>query len=109
MVQEVSQALQLKNVFAQKERAENVKESFDFIVSRAVTALPDFMKWVQHKTDLPSRNSIPNGVLYLKGGNIDDELKPLNHRYQIYEISRFFSESFFDTKKIVHLYKKQPD
>jgi 16S rRNA (guanine527-N7)-methyltransferase len=104
VVSEVSAALNLKNVTPLRERAENVDGKFDFIVSRAVTALPAFMGWVGKKIKAGGNNSLSNGVLYLKGGEFDDELKSISYKYRIYPIPDFFSEDFFETKKVVHIF-----
>jgi 16S rRNA (guanine527-N7)-methyltransferase len=105
VVEEVSKALGLKNVTTIRDRADNVNGQFDFIVSRAVTALPEFTSWVKDKILPEHKNTIPNGIFYLKGGDFSLELRGIKHHYTIYEISRFFEESFFETKKIVHLFK----
>ena len=105
VVKEVVHALELKNVEAEQLRMEQVDRSFDFIVSRAVTALPDFVKWTANKFHRKSFNSIPNGILYLKGGDISEELKQVKKlRHKIYPVSDYFSESFFETKALVHLF-----
>jgi 16S rRNA (guanine527-N7)-methyltransferase len=105
VVNEVAQALQLQNVKAIQARAEDVNKKFDFVVSRAVTALPEFMKWITGKFKTTSINSIQNGVLYLKGGDIDKELTPLDLYWKVYDLQDFFSEPFFESKKVVHLWK----
>jgi 16S rRNA (guanine527-N7)-methyltransferase len=105
VVNEVSNALGLKNVTTIHDRAGNINEQFDFVVSRAVTALPEFTGWVKDKILPEHKNCIPNGIIYLKGGDFSLELRGIKHHYTIYEISRFFDESFFETKKIVHLFK----
>ena len=106
VVNEVSQALNLHNVKAIQARAEEVNNKVDFVVSRAVTALPDFMKWVSGKFKTENMNSINNGVLYLKGGDIDSELSPLDNYWKVYSIQDYFPETFFETKKVVHLWKQ---
>jgi 16S rRNA (guanine527-N7)-methyltransferase len=106
VVNEVSQALNLHNVKAIQARAEEVNKKVDFVVSRAVTALPDFMKWVSGKFKTENMNSINNGVLYLKGGDIDSELSPLDNYWKVYSIQDYFPETFFETKKVVHLWKQ---
>ncbi|MBW6478036.1 MAG: 16S rRNA (guanine(527)-N(7))-methyltransferase RsmG [Bacteroidales bacterium] len=104
VVSEVKGVLELNNVTPLRERAENVPGKFDFIVSRAVTALPAFMGWVQNKIKSAGINSLPNGVLYLKGGEFQDELKCIPYNYKIYHIPDYFSEEFFETKKVVHIF-----
>jgi 16S rRNA (guanine527-N7)-methyltransferase len=105
VVNEVAGELGLQNVTGLNLRAENIRENFDFIVSRAVTALPAFTGWVKDKISPVQQNDLPNGILYLKGGDFDDELNAIKYRYKIYPISSFFSEQFFETKKVVHLFK----
>ena len=108
VVQEVAKGLGLKNVKAEQKRAELVKEEFDFIVSRAVTNMPDFVKWIKDKTKKNSIHELKNGILYLKGGDLTEELKDFPKATQ-YNLSDFFSDEFFETKKVVHLplkYKK---
>ena len=99
---EVATALGLKNVKAEQMRAENVKQDFDFIVSRAVTNMPDFVSWVSGKIKKTNSNDLSNGILYLKGGDLTDELKNFPKATQ-YNLSDFFKEDFFETKKVVHL------
>ncbi|MDP4290387.1 MAG: 16S rRNA (guanine(527)-N(7))-methyltransferase RsmG [Bacteroidota bacterium] len=106
VVNAVAQALQLSNVKAVHARAEEIDRKFDFIVSRAVTALPEFIRWVERKIKSENINAINNGVLYLKGGNLDEELSPLKMYWKVFELSQFFSEPFFESKKVVHLWKK---
>lgn len=103
VVEGVSQSLGLKNVRASQERAEMVMGRFDFVVSRAVTAFPKFVSLVQKKISNKQRNKLANGVLYLKGGDFQDELEPFKKRVQVYHLSQFFQEEFFETKKLIHL------
>lgn len=102
VVNGVCDALQLKNVRARQTRVEEVKERHDFIVSRAVTAFPVFMGWVKDKIRPASENQLENGILYLKGGDFEDEIKPFADRITVYSIRDFFTEDFFETKKIIH-------
>lgn len=102
VVQEVTTALNLKNLKAEQKRAELVKEKFDFIVSRAVTNMPDFVSWVKGKTKKQSVHDLDNGILYLKGGDLTEELKDFP-KATLYNLSTFFSNEFFETKKVVHL------
>ena len=101
VVNEVSNAIGLTNIRTQHERAENINENFDFVVSRAVTNMRDFKKWVKGKFNKQQRNSLDNGILYLKGGNLSEELKAITHHQ--YEIADFFKEEFFETKKVVYV------
>lgn len=102
VVNEVIQTLELKNVQALNIRAEKINEKFDFVVSRAVTDMSSFTKWVKNSFNKTSFNSLNNGILYLKGGDLTEELRPFPKVKQ-YEISKFFSEDFFKTKKVVYL------
>lgn len=102
VVQEVANALGLKNVKAEQKRAETVNEEFDFIVSRAVTNMPDFVKWVKDKTKKDSVHDFKNGILYLKGGDLTEELA-VYQTVQLFNLSDYFSDEFFETKKVVYL------
>ena len=103
VVNEVTTSLGLKNVKAEHERAEQLKVSFDFIVSRAVTQMPRFMTWTRGKIRKGvSAGSKASGILYLKGGDLKEELASFQHA-KTYDLSRFFSEEFFETKKVVYL------
>jgi len=103
VVNEISEAIGLKNIRAEHIRAEQLNESFDFIVSRAVTQMPRLMAWTRGKIRKGTRaGSKANGVLYLKGGDLKEELADYQ-RAKIYDIPRFFSEDFFETKKVVYL------
>jgi 16S rRNA (guanine527-N7)-methyltransferase len=103
VVEEVANVIGLRNVKAVQQRAETVNSRFDFIVSRAVTAFPDFVSLVGSKISARQRNSIHNGVLYLKGGEFEEELKPFGNRAKVYALRSFFEEEFFETKKLIHL------
>lgn len=103
VVNGVVEALGLKNVKAEQKRVETVPEKFDFIVSRAVTAFPDFLKLIKNKIRPGSQNELPNGLLYLKGGDFEDEIEPFRNKIRIYPISDFFPEDFFETKKIIYM------
>ena len=103
VVQEVASAANITNVVAMQARAEEVKGKFDFVVSRAVTALPDFIKWVENKIKKENRNILHNGILYLKGGDLEAELTPLRNKCVVYKLSDYFEEDFFETKKVVHV------
>lgn len=102
VVQAVAEALELKNVKAEQIRAENVKGDFDFIVSRAVTNMPDFVSWVKTKIKKQQKHELKNGILYLKGGDLTEELKGFPKATQ-YDLANFFTDEFFETKKVVHL------
>lgn len=105
VVQEVANALGLTNVKAEQKRAETVKGEFDFIVSRAVTNMPDFVKWVRGKVKKDQNHELPNGILYLKGGDLTEELQVFQ-RVTLYNLSDYFTDDFFETKKVVHLAMK---
>ena len=108
VVNEVAAGLGLKNVKAEQKRAELVKQEFDFIVSRAVTNMPDFVSWVDDKVSKKQNHELANGILYLKGGDLTEELAAFPKATQ-YNLSDFFKDEFFETKKVVHLplkYKK---
>ncbi len=103
VVEGVANSLGLKNVSAYQKRAETITEKFDFIVSRAVTAFPDFVKLTAHAVSKKQINAIPNGILYLKGGDFDGEIKPFGKRIMVTELTDYFEEPFFETKKLIHL------
>lgn len=102
VVNEVVNALKLTNVEAEKTRAEEIKgRQYDFIVSRAVTRMKEFHQWVKNKVKKESTHSLDNGILYLKGGDLEEEMAELGKPYSMYELSEFFKEEFFETKKVV--------
>lgn len=103
VVQNVADALGLKNVKAEQIRAEQLTDKYDFVVSRAVTRLPEFVPWVQKNISKKQMNALPNGIIYLKGGDLTEELKPFRKRVFVQDLSAYFTEEFFDTKKVVHL------
>ena len=102
VVKAVAESLELKNVKAEQLRAENVKGDYDFIVSRAVTNMPDFVSWIKDKIKKTNKHELKNGILYLKGGDLTEELKDFPKAKE-YNISDFFDDEFFETKKVVHL------
>ena len=103
VVKNVADALGLNNVKAEQIRAEQLKTEYDFVVSRAVTRLKEFYSWVHERVKKKSVHDLYNGILYLKGGDLDEELAELKKPYQIFELSDYFKEEFFETKKIVYL------
>lgn len=103
VVKEVAAALGLKNIRAEQIRAEEVKGKYDFIVSRAVTRMKEFYGWVNNKTKTDSKNDLDNGILYLKGGDLDEEMNELKCPYSIYNLSDHFKEEFFETKHVVYV------
>lgn len=105
VVNEVVKTIGLQNVEAEQIRMEQVNKTFDFIISRAVTALPEFVKWTRYKFHGKSFNDLPNGILYLKGGDLSEELNKLKRiRYKVYPLKRYYKEVFFETKSVVHLF-----
>lgn len=104
VVNGVADELGLKNVQGIHTRVQDLNEQFDFIVSRAVTNLPDFMNWIKGRIRAKSSNSLINGLLYLKGGDIDEELNQIKKYTQVFELSDWFEEEFFKTKKLVYVY-----
>lgn len=103
VVNAVADALGLKNVRGEQIRAEQIKSQYDFIVSRAVTRLKEFYGWVHNKVKKESAHELDNGILYLKGGDLEEELKELRKPYAIYNLSDYFKEDFFETKKVVYV------
>jgi 16S rRNA (guanine527-N7)-methyltransferase len=102
VVQEVANAIELKNVKAEHIRAEKIKGEFDFIVSRAVTKMDDFVKWTRNKIAKKSVHEIKNGILYLKGGDLTEELQNFPNA-KLFDLTTIFKEEFFETKKVVHI------
>mgnify|MGYP001313041472 CR=1 FL=1 len=103
VVNAVAEALALQNVEGVQKRAEKVKFEFDFIISRAVTYLPKFNNWIKGKFSNESFNDLPNGLLYLKGGDLTEEMEKAGKPYQSFELKNYFSEDFFETKKVIYM------
>ncbi len=103
VVQNVAESLQLKNVRAEQIRAEQVEGDYDFIVSRAVTDLSQFTGWVRGKVSDSHYHALRNGILYLKGGDLAEELAPFKKKVRTWDISDFYEEEFFQTKKVIYL------
>ena len=106
VVNAVVESLDLKNVCAMPVRAEELKTKFDFVVSRAVTDLPTFVSWVWSKINFNGTNSLPNGIVYLKGGDLQAEIKATKisqKQISTYEIKNIFDDDFFETKQIVYI------
>ena len=103
VVSDVAEQLSLNNVKAQQTRAESVEGEFDFIVSRAVTTLGEFVPWVKGKVSKTQYHNLHNGILYLKGGDLTKELFPFRHKVRTWEVSDFFEEEYFETKKVIYL------
>jgi 16S rRNA (guanine527-N7)-methyltransferase len=103
VVNEVAHALGLANVTAHHARAEEIKGDFDFIVSRAVTQMPIFLTWVKGKVKKKSEHKLVNGILYLKGGDLSEEMKPVKHLNREFLLSNIYEEPFFETKKVIYV------
>ncbi|MCC2591552.1 16S rRNA (guanine(527)-N(7))-methyltransferase RsmG [Chryseobacterium sp. MFBS3-17] len=103
VVQAVAEGIGLQNVTAVHGRAEKLKEKFHFVISRAVTQMPEFLRWLKGKFEKEQLNDKHNGVLYLKGGDLAEELAGL--RCEIFDLKKFFDGEFFETKKVVYLSK----
>lgn len=101
VVNAVVQGLGLQNATAEKVRAEQIQDKYDFIVSRAVTRLKEFYGWVHQKAKKKSEHELDNGILYLKGGDLDQELTELKKPHSLYSLSDYFEEEYFETKKVV--------
>ena len=105
VVKGVCEGADIKNIDARNVRVEQIPEKFDYIVSRAVTEMPTFVKWIWNKIERGQRGSLPNGILYLKGGDLKEELAATKMQWIEYNISDFFEEEFFETKKVVYTQK----
>ena len=103
VVNEVAAALGLKNVTAEQVRVESMSEKFDFIVSRAVTAFPAIVALTRKRLLKESFNDLPNGIIYLKGGDFEEEIQDFRERITVYNIPDFFEEEFFETKKVIYM------
>ena len=103
VVNAVAEGLGLKNVRGEQIRAEQIKGKYDFIVSRAVTRLKEFYGWIHQKVKDKSVHDLDNGILYLKGGDLEEELAELKKPYSLYSLSDYFKEDFFETKKVVYV------
>jgi len=103
VVQEIASALDLKNVKADQIRAERLEDTYEFVVSRAVTRITPFVGWVRKNISRNSFHSLRNGILYLKGGDLTEELAELKMKTRTYDLSDYFTEEFFETKKVVYV------
>lgn len=103
VVNAVADGLGLRNVKGEQIRAEQIKNKYDFIVSRAVTRLKEFYSWIHQKVKDKSIHDLDNGILYLKGGDLDEELAELKKPYSLYSLPDYFKEDFFETKKVVYV------
>jgi 16S rRNA (guanine527-N7)-methyltransferase len=103
VVTEIAQALDLKNVRAEQIRAEQIDYEYDFVVTRAVTRVKPFTEWMRGKFNQNQYNKLKNGILFLKGGDLSEELKEYGKKTKTYELYEIFDEEFFETKKIVYV------
>ena len=103
VVEDVIREAKIENARSMVARVEDIHEKFDFIVSRAVTAFPPFYEWVKNKINTKSINTLPNGILALKGGDLSEELSLFDGMIKVYELREFFDAEFFETKKVVYL------
>ena len=106
VVEGVAEGLGLTNVDPRCVRVETLSERFDYVVSRAVTAMPAFVQWIWNRIERGQCGSLPNGILYLKGGDLAEELALTRLRWDVYDIPAFFDEEFFETKKVVYTPKR---
>ena len=102
VVEGVSRSLGLANVTPRCVRVETLTERYDYVVSRAVTAMPEFVGWIWSKIERGQHGTLPNGILYLKGGDLAEELARTGRRWTLYPISSFFDDPFFETKQVVY-------
>lgn len=105
VVKGVCEGAGITNIDARHTRVEQIPERFDYVVSRAVTEMPQFVKWIWSKIDRGQRGTLPNGILYLKGGDLQEELAATRMKWREYQIADFFEEEFFETKKVVYTSK----
>ncbi|WP_293956375.1 MULTISPECIES: 16S rRNA (guanine(527)-N(7))-methyltransferase RsmG [unclassified Sphingobacterium] len=103
VVREVAAGLGLNNVEADHIRAEQLDDKYDFVLSRAVTRLAEFTPWIRNKFSKKDKNGIPNGILYLKGGDLTEEIKESKLKAELHPLSDYFKEEFFDTKYLVYV------
>ncbi|MCF6356670.1 MAG: 16S rRNA (guanine(527)-N(7))-methyltransferase RsmG [Draconibacterium sp.] len=103
VVNGVADSLRLTNVKAEQIRAEQLIDKYDFVISRAVTRLPEFVNWIRKNISKKQKNALPNGIIYLKGGDLTEEIKPFRNNVFIQNLSEYFDEEFFETKKVLHL------
>lgn len=103
VVQAVADQLQLTNVVARKNRVQEIKSRYDFVLSRAVTAFPEFYSMVRKNVAQASNNALPNGIIYLKGGDFESEISAFQGSVEVFELSKIFADPFFETKKVIYL------
>lgn len=107
VVNEVAKALELHNVKAYHKRAEEIKGQFDFIVSRAVTRMINFLPWVKGKLKPESKHDLKNGILFLKGGDLTEEIEESGENVEVFPLNHFFKEDFFDTKVVAYTWVEE--
>ena len=105
VVKGVCEGAGITNIDARHTRVEQIPEKFDYVISRAVTEMPQFVKWIWSKIECGQRGTLPNGILYLKGGDLTEELSATRMKWTEYQIADFFEEEFFETKKVVYTSK----
>jgi len=105
VVNAIAESSGLTNLVAQHQRAETVEGKFDFVISRAVTRTANFLPWVKDKISTESFNDRPNGYLFLKGGDLKEEMQEVRKKYTAFNIQEFFSNDFFETKKVIYMAK----
>jgi len=103
VVEEIVKALGLQNVQAKHARAEDIDQDFEFVVSRAVTRITPFYYWVRKKISPNHFHTLRNGILYLKGGDLMEELEEFGKKHKVFDLSTYFDEDFFDTKKVLYV------
>lgn len=103
VVSEIAHAIDLKNIRAEQIRAEKLKSEYDFVISRAVTSLPVFFTWIKKRIKDKSKNDMQNGIIYLKGGDLNDEIEKFKPSVKVFNIDQYFDEPFFKTKKMVYI------
>ena len=108
VVNVIAEALELHNITTQHIRAEQLTDKYDFVVSRAVTSIPAFLPWIKDKFIQRKLHTLPNGIFFLKGGDLTDELRPYRDRATVFPINIFFNEPFFEGKKVVYLTSENP-
>lgn len=105
VVKGVCEGAGITNIDARHTRVEQIPEKFDYVISRAVTEMPQFVKWIWSKIEHGQKGTLPNGILYLKGGDLTEELSATRMKWTEYQIADFFEEEFFETKKVVYTSK----
>ena len=103
VVEAVAESIGLTNLRARHQRVQEIKQKFDFVVSRAVTAFPEFVAMVRKNISPVQRNGLPNGIIYLKGGDFTAELQPFGQLAELFDIPSFYNTPFFETKKVIYL------